>query len=217
MVAHLGLVEHSQEGDGSPYSEFCNRASKASYSIWFPKVGRCEQYVDLLLVAWGQEDGNDTYNSAGFEGFIAEALNANQLDQAAAFYAFGHDQLGWPLQLADNPGEAGLGWHGMGCPGRNGYRGDWGHCVCPGPTRRDQRRDWLARAQLFIDQGGSMAGLTADEHNWLEELVMAKRAVDAATDPEGVAMNDHWTVAWVWGYVKTLLDDTRAIKAKLGI
>lgn len=150
MSAHLGLVLHVQQGNGSPFNEFNTPTSEASSHLWVSKTGHVEQYVDLNKIAWAQATGNDTYNSVETEGgcdakgeFVEEALTDAQLEALADIYVSGHNEFGWPVLLADSPGQRGLGWHGMGAPG-------WGHAQCPGQVRKAQRIDILTRVSQIL-------------------------------------------------------------------
>lgn len=141
MVEHLGLVLHVQEGNNSPYPWFKDNASRASSTWWISKAGFVEQYVDADLKAWAQGLGNARYNSVETEGFVEEPLTEAQINALTDLYLWGVTTFGWPVRLAERPGDRGFGWHGMG--GK-----DWGHISCPGEWRRTQRSDVLARVAL---------------------------------------------------------------------
>lgn len=133
LSTRAGLILHVQEGNGSLAGYFNNPAAQASSTFWVSKGGILEQYVDADLRAWAQAAGNDSYNSVETEGYTGEALTDAQINTLAKLYAWGHHVYGWPLQLAESPGQAGLGWHGMG-------GGPWGgHFGCPGDLRKSQR------------------------------------------------------------------------------
>lgn len=145
MSEHLGPIEHVQVGNGDCYGEFDNPGNQASSTLWFPKVGTHVQYVDGDLIAWTQAAGNDSYNGWEFEGYPNEPLNQNQILNAARCYVAGHAQYGWPLVLAEAPGQPGFGWHGMGGAA-------WGgHYDCPGDVRKPQRLAILYIASLVIN------------------------------------------------------------------
>lgn len=144
MEAHDGLILHVQVGTGSCYSEFENTKNQVSSTWWIAKNGDIEQYVDADNIAWAQMIGNRRYNSVETEGMPDEPLTDAQVETLAQLYVWGHATYGWPILLADRPGEQGFGWHGMG--------GDsWGHPRCPGDTRKLQRIDVLVRvSQLLV-------------------------------------------------------------------
>jgi hypothetical protein len=140
MTSHLGLVLHVQEGNNSLAGWFNNPDAGASSTFWVSKTGVLEQYVDADLDAWAQGSGNDTYNSVETEGYVAEPLTAAQEAMLASLYQWGAETYGWPNQLAEAPGQAGFGWHGMGGSG-------WGgHTACPGDLRRNRRAAILDQA-----------------------------------------------------------------------
>lgn len=137
MTGHVGLVLHVAVGNGSLYGWFNNPASQVSAHFWVSKTGHVEQYVDGNTEAWHAGGANGTYNGVETEGFPTEPLTDAQITGLAGIYQWGMKSYGWPKQLADTPGQAGFGWHGMG--------GDaWGgHPLCPGDLRKPQRADVL--------------------------------------------------------------------------
>lgn len=143
MEAYDGLIVHAQQGDGSCFGEFDNPDNEKSATWWISKSGLIEQYVDDALIAWAQMNGNRRYNSVEFEGWVTEPLTDAQIETGAQLYAYGVNKYNWPLQLAELPGQKGLGWHGMG--------GDaWGHPHCPGDTRKLQRMAIITRAAQLV-------------------------------------------------------------------
>lgn len=137
MTAHLGLVMHVQEGNGSLYGWFDNPASQVSATWWISKDGTLEQYVDADTQAWAQAAGNPTWNSCEFEGFPTEALTDAQLAMGARLYEWGVTTYGWPKQLSEATTTPGFAWHGMGGVA-------WGnHPDCPGDIRKPQRASIL--------------------------------------------------------------------------
>lgn len=141
MDGDIGLILHVCEGNGDQFKWFNNPNADASSHFWVGKNGDIEQYVPLGTKAWAQANGNGTYASVETEGFTNEPLTDAQLNSIARIYAWG----GWPRELAEVPGQAGFGWHGMG-------GASWGgHFGCPGDIRRGQRQEILNRA------GGAVA------------------------------------------------------------
>lgn len=138
MSAHLGLILHVQEGNNSPIGWFNNPAAPVASSTWWvSKTGAVQQFVDTSNAAYAQGAGNATYNSVESEGFATEPLTVAQIDALATIYAWGMANYGWPLALANAPGQGGLGTHGMGGAA-------WGnHPGCPGTIRANQRQDIL--------------------------------------------------------------------------
>lgn len=140
MTAHLGVIMHVQDGNGSLYGWFNNASAQVSATWWIAKVGTVEQYVDADQTSWAQAAGNETYNSIEFEGLPNEPLTLAQIQSAVLLYLWGHTRYGWPLTLAEAPGEPGFGWHGMGGVA-------WGnHPSCPGTLRAPQRATILTLA-----------------------------------------------------------------------
>lgn len=144
MSAHLGLILHVQVGSNSCFPEFNDVRNQASATWWISKSGTIEQYVDSDFIAWAEMSGNGTYDSCETEGLPSEALTDAQIQSFAEIYAWGHGGYGWPMQLAEKPGDRGLGWHGMGGQA-------WGnHLGCPGDLRKAQRPAILATATQLI-------------------------------------------------------------------
>lgn len=137
----LGLILHVQAGGGSPFGWFDNTASQASSTWWVGKDGSGEQYVDPDTEhGWAQAAGNHDYHSVETEGQPGEPLTAAQVATLGRLFRAGHERWGWPLQLAEAPGQPGLGWHGMGGTAWGGHFG------CPGDLRKAERKDILAAA-----------------------------------------------------------------------
>ena len=137
----VGVVLHVMEGtlNGSD-AWFHNPSAQASSHFGTGKDGRIFQWVDTADKAWAQAAGNPSYISIENEGRSGEALTDAQLKAAASIMAWAHRTHGVPLQPADSPGAAGLGWHGMGGQA-------WGgHVSCPGDPIKNQRAAILAAA-----------------------------------------------------------------------
>lgn len=139
----LGLILHVQAGNGELTGWFNNPAAGAS-SCWQALKGNPNpiQFGDPDVDKfWTQAAGNADYGAVESEGYPNEPLDADQIEAIARIYAAGHLNEGWPFQLAEKPGDRGLGWHGMGGAA-------WGgHVNCPGEIRKAQRQQILDRAQ----------------------------------------------------------------------
>lgn len=147
MNENLGLILHVQAGNGSLRGEFSNPLKGKSSTWWISKAGTVEQYVDSDQKAWTQAAGNTYYNSVETEGQPDEPLTDAQIAALADLYRWGHLTHGWKFQLAEHPGDEGLGWHGMGGTA-------WGnHPNCPGGLRRAQRQLILTLASSNQTQG----------------------------------------------------------------
>ena len=182
----LGMILHVQAGNGALSGWFDNPAAQASSTWWGGKAGEREQYgnpdTDKF---WAQAGGNPDYHSIETEGQPSEPLTDAQLDTVAVAYAWGHTRYGWPFQLAEKPGDRGLGWHGMGGKAWGGHTG------CPGDIRKAQRPEILRRAQALITPtptGGFLMALTDQQQTDLYNRVMGGiPAGDArgAKNPDG--------------------------------
>ena len=137
----IGLTLHVQVGDGSPYGWFANPNNGACSHWWVSKTGVVEQYLDAGAKSWAQAAGNATYHSVETEGYPTDPLTPQQINALAGLYRWGHDTFGWPLALANAPGEPGFGTHQMGGVA-------WGnHPGCPGDLRKAQRQTILNLVQ----------------------------------------------------------------------
>jgi hypothetical protein len=212
MSAHLGLILHVQVGNGSIFNEANNPGAQASYTWWCAKDGTLEQYVDPNLTAWAQAAGNSTYNSVGTEGYPSEPLTAAQCQKIADLYRWGHDTFGWPYVLAENPGEPGFGWHGMG--DSNGHSGWGGHPSCPGDIRKGQRQHILDLAHG--NQGDPDMAYDASEAKKMNDIWVAVTGKDASKTEQGVPETDHWALADGLNRIETMEKKLDQIIAKLG-
>lgn len=163
----LGLVLHVQAGNGEPFGWFSNPASQASSHFWVAKTGAVVQFVDTADRAWAQAAGNVDYLSVETEGLPSEPLSSAQVRSLAALFAWGSGAFGWPVALAEKPGQPGLGWHGMGGTA-------WGnHPGCPGDLRRAQRAAVLSLVPTSstTTSGVFMAGLTDSQQTEIYEWI----------------------------------------------
>lgn len=144
MTSNLGAIEHVTTNHGDPFNWFVNPNNQASSHFWISDDGELEQMVDTDYASWAQAGGNYQYVSVETSGVPEVPLTPAQVDTFARLYAWGHNVHGWPLQMANMPGQRGLGWHGMG--------GDrWGgHYGCPGVPRMAQRALVLTKAQSIL-------------------------------------------------------------------
>lgn len=106
------------------------------------KDGRIAQMMAVNDTAWTQRLGNGHWDSIECEGHAGEYLTGSQIEGIAQIFAWGHNVRGWPLQVASNPYNRGLGHHSMGA--ENGI--DWGHSQCPGEPIKSQKPAIVARA-----------------------------------------------------------------------
>jgi len=104
----------------------------ASAHFGIGKDGEIWQFVDTDHQANAQGGGNTDYFSVEHVGYAGDELTDSQIKALAWLFRYLSDRYGFPLQLADQPGQFGLGYHSMGS--------DWGHPQCPGRKIIDQRR-----------------------------------------------------------------------------
>lgn len=175
MPVHLGLVLHTQQGNGSPFGWFNNPRSQASSHFWVGKDGTVEQYVDTDQRAWAQAAGNDSYLSVETEGFVTEPLTTKQTRALADLYSWGMFAYAFPKRLAERPGQMGFGWHGMGGVA-------WGnHPGCPGDVRKAQRSAILA----LVNGGDWFDMATKDELKAAIREVLAEPVIQNDDGPTG--------------------------------
>lgn len=171
MYEVRGLVLHIAQGTWAgivPWAQ--NPNARVSMHFAAGRAGQRAQVVDTDIRAWTQADGNGRWLSVENEGFVPDALTAQQVEFAAQIFARGHQVYGYPLQLAESPGGYGLGYHAMGGAA-------WGgHYDCPGLAIIAQRGAVLARAVQLVNGEDEM--LTPEEHAMLQELLNRTRATD---------------------------------------
>jgi hypothetical protein len=162
MKQQRGLVVHIASGyfEGTVAWEKNPEADVSSHFV-SGRSGQLAQLVDTDRTAWTQRDGNGYWLSVECEGFALddalhathpgwELLTAAQIEHCAQLLVRGHQQYGYPLQLAGSPDGYGLGYHSMGAE----HGDNWGHPHCPGEPIKAQLPDILARA-IEIAGGGS--------------------------------------------------------------
>ena len=178
MSAHLGLILHTQQGNGSPRGWFNNPQSEASSHFWVGKDGTAQQFVDTDQRAWAQALGNTSYLSVECEGFVTEPLTAKQIGALADLFAWGMFTYSFPKRLAERPGQMGLGWHGMGGVA-------WGdHPGCPGDLRKAQRGAVLA----LINGGDWFDMATKDELKAAIREVLAEQVIQNDDGPGKISV-----------------------------
>jgi hypothetical protein len=130
--AHLGLVIHVQQGNGSLFGFFDNPSAQVSAHFWCAKDGTLEQYLDTSVVAWAEANGNDSYTSCEFEGFDTEAMTGAQLATGARLADWLSAAEGWPVTGPVAHGQRGITPHANpdGTPDPS-----WGNHPCPGSIR----------------------------------------------------------------------------------
>lgn len=136
----IGEIIHVVVGNGSPWGafEFAPAGDRRFSNAWVAKDGSSEQYTELNIMPWAQEDGNPYYYAWETEGFPGEPLTGAQITTLATWHNF----AGTPDIVTDTPGAAGSLMHADGGAAYGGHS-------CPGPGPRGAQRtaviDW-ARA-----------------------------------------------------------------------
>lgn len=135
MTGDLGLVVHVQVGNGSLRGWFSDPVAGVSSHLWVSAKGDLEQYVPFGTDAWAEMSGNGRYVSVETEGMPTEPLTLPQATVLAQLIAWGHEKLGWALELVDH-GARGITTHAhypSGIPDPS-----WGGHPCPGAVRTAQ-------------------------------------------------------------------------------
>lgn len=204
MRSHTGAVLHVNESNGNLYSWVAgNNGMSCHFEVY--KSGAIEQYLDTDVSSWCQMAGNADYLSIETEGYTTEPLAGPQLTAIVGLYAWLHALYGIPLRLAEAPGQAGLGWHGMGGAA-------WGgHPACPGDLRRAQRQTVLDRISSS-GSGGFLMALTDAQQNQL--AVDAHRAAAGIAPPGPAPFQEEGEVTERLRRIETVVD---RLAAKLGV
>lgn len=148
MRSYTGVVLHCNDANSTDLRNFIQASSgKTAVSCHFQVTadGTIYQYLDTSVQSWCQGGGNADYISVESEGKAEAPATPAQVRSIGKILAWCHKTHGIPPQLANRPGDAGLGWHGMGAEFH--AVPDWGHSVCPG-VRKDQRPAMIAAAGI---------------------------------------------------------------------
>jgi len=148
----LGVVLHVNDGDAPSLYDWIAGNNDMSCHWQVAKNGQVEQYVDTDNAAWCQMDGNADYLSIETQGFPTEQLTTSQVSAISRLLAWLNDTHGIPLRVADEPGQAGFGWHGMGGQAWGGHTG------CPGELRKAQMQTVLDLAEAIEQPGPAEIG-----------------------------------------------------------
>lgn len=202
----LGLIVHVQDGNGELTGWYNNPGSEASSAWQVMKTGRIFQFGDPDADKfWTQAAGNPDYGAAEGEGKPSEPMTPEQIEGFAQIYAKGHAEEGWPFQLAHQPGDRGLGWHGMGGAA-------WGgHYNCPGDLRRAQLPLILARAR----QIAGAPPVQEDDMPTVKDLLDAPLGTNPADPKKTVDLGTSVAIARNYSYYTWQL--VRSLAAKSGI
>lgn len=143
----LGVIVHVNQSNGD-LANYVQNSSDVCPNFQVYKDGSIEQYLPINNQPWCQTAGNQQYAAVETEGYNTESWTGPQLDSVALILAMYHAQMNLTMALAEQPGDNGVGWHGMG-----GIA--WGnHPGCPGDQRKAQRADAIAIASGVTPSGG---------------------------------------------------------------
>lgn len=164
----LGWILHVVVGNCSPFGTFehAPRGNRRFSTLWIGKDGRVEQYAPLQYKPWAQSAGNSTYWAVETEGFPDEPLTDAQIDSLARWHIYS----GSPDQIANEPGQRGIGTHVMGGV-------DWGNHECPGRIRAGQRQAILDRVAQIRSGNASKVTPVPAEPIVEEEEVMSRTTI----------------------------------------
>lgn len=145
----LGVILHVNQSDGNlaGYVTGGGGPDEVCPNFEVYKDGSFDQYLPLMWSPWCQAAGNFNYAAIETEGYDSEPLTSAQIFTIAGILA-AYSAQGMPLQVADAPGQRGLGTHVMGGAA-------WGGHTCPGSIRAGQRAQILAAVGPSGQGGGT--------------------------------------------------------------
>jgi N-acetylmuramoyl-L-alanine amidase len=158
MSDHRGVVLHIAQGtyrgtiswQMNPDQQFADGTRVTTCSTWIVgrQAGEWAQMVDTNDIAWCQQEGSRTWLSIELAGFAPNPPSAWQVEACAQLLAWAHKQHGIPVQVADHPGERGLGHHSMD---REFLGESWGHDECPGSGVTNAKAAIVRRAKEIAE------------------------------------------------------------------
>lgn len=146
-----GVVQHTEDGfEAGTFATFMDPGSQVSAFFSVSEAGDAHQYLPVGrgFVAWAQADGNPGWYSCECEDKRRSRtpMTDAQLTVFAQIYSALAERDGFGYAVTDDTsGGRGLITHG---DGGNAWGG---HPDCPGPVRRAQRPEILARARAVRD------------------------------------------------------------------
>lgn len=149
--AFLGVILHVNVDETGTPDSFWGAGPDVNPSSVCPnfqvfKDGSVTQPLPFNWQPWCQADGNTNYAAIETAGLPGEPLTGAQRVAIARILAIYHTEMGLPLQLANAPGQRGLGTHQMGGAA-------WGGHSCPGDIRANQRQSLLTLAAANVATG----------------------------------------------------------------
>lgn len=207
-----GVVFHTEAGfEAGTVATFMNRANGVSAFFSVGQSGAATQYLPVGrgLSAWSQVAGNDSYRGIEDEDRTHPSvpLTPAQLAAFAQIFEACSEFDGFPLQIANSPGERGLILHSQG--GQN-----WGgHLQCPGPVRAAQRPAIVALAKA-IRAGGNPAPVPA-ARQWksLGQLTLAALCAADLHEPASTVLTKTAQASPNGRYVASLVSHVKAVFA----
>lgn len=146
----LGWVLHVNQSHGNLDAFFAGDESVNPSSVCpnfqVYQDGTVHQHLPLLSAPWCQVDGNTTYGAVETEGMDSEPLTAAQVSSIGRIHAAYRTAAGVPDQVANAPGQRGIGIHSMGGAA-------WGGHACPGSIRAGQRTNIILASQAKFSGG----------------------------------------------------------------
>lgn len=109
--------------------------------------GRIGQFIDTKYHDWAEE-WSTNYISVECSASPGDSLTYAQLFSVGYLYAWLVTEYNVPLDVANKPGDSGLGYHSMG---------KTGHKLCPGINVIQQRSTILSIAQYMLTYSASPA------------------------------------------------------------
>src|SRR5690242_20730558 len=146
-----GVVQHTEDGfEAGTFATFMDPGSQVSAFFSIGEDGTAHQYLPVGrgMVAWAQAAGNPAWYSCECEDKLRSGtpMTDIQLTVFAQIYSALAERDGFGYAVTDNTSSGrGLITHG---DGGNAWGG---HPDCPGPVRRAQRPEILARARAVRD------------------------------------------------------------------
>lgn len=163
-----GALVHTQVGNNpGSVSWFNDERSQASAHFCIAQDGSVVQMGPVNgWMAWHAAEGNPHFYGLEFadNGAPSNPLTQAQITAAAQLLELlSRDDVGrFRLQISNDPGTEGLGWHGMGGEAFGG------HFNCPGDVRKAQRSVIVALAMSIRQEGSA----PAPEH-WMAQGQLA--------------------------------------------
>ena len=224
MTAHRGIVLHIAEGtyrgtiswQNNPNQRYADGTRVTTSSTWIvgKNTGEWAQMVDTDTIAWTQRSGSYDWNSIELAGFAPEKPTAWQIEACAQLLAWHHRHYGTPLQVADHPGERGLGHHSMD---REWLGEEWGHEACPGAGVIGAKAAIVKRAKEIVNEEDDMTPEETHKAVWKRDAIRAPEGYDEQANPtwtaENVLRSAHLYARSAWARTKELAAGQEAILA----